>query len=366
MAGRAARQVRHRRRARAAVTAARLDRGLLLERVALRATTRYVVVSTDFIKSDAPPRRVRRALPRARDRRRGPHAPSPTPASAAARHQRYELLRRLAADPSRHLHPRHRDAALRQGGALPQPRRLARPDARRLPADLSGRRASRTAQLLAQPLRPAPPRRHPRLPRRGHPFPTARRRGAPTSSPPSTAPCSTACSPTPARRSPTPTAEPRPPAGALVVGARAAARPRLVARPRPRTTLRTRSDARDASTTAEEADELGRAARARHRPTTKRPKASRRRRPAPTPHDDDDAERPQRSPPAARRSPQRGRRSCAGRRTTPSSSGATDAGARTARRRLQPDRVLPLHPHRRVRRRTPRRRARRPASRSRP
>ena len=68
------------------------------------------------------------ALPRAGHRRRGPHRCRPTaPARTAARTQRYELLRDLAADADRHLVLVTATPHSGKETALPQPPRPARP-----------------------------------------------------------------------------------------------------------------------------------------------------------------------------------------------------------------------------------------------
>ena len=119
-----------------------------------------------------PPRRVRRALPGPGDRRRGPHLRAPAGVGKSSQaHQRYTLLRNLADDPQRHLllltaTPHNGDDGAWQSliGLLDD--RLGD-----LPADLSGRDREDDRKLLAQVHDPAPARRHPRVPRRGHPVP---------------------------------------------------------------------------------------------------------------------------------------------------------------------------------------------------
>ena len=119
-------------------TAARLERGLPRRPVALRAVPDHVIVSTDFIKSDRRRDDFVRACPELVIVDEA-HTCAVAAPAARGRHQRHELRpgarRRRRPAP----HPRHRDAALRQGGGVPLAARAARPGASRdLPDDLSG------------------------------------------------------------------------------------------------------------------------------------------------------------------------------------------------------------------------------------
>ena len=85
-----------------ASTATRLERGLPVEQSPSLSIYPFVVVSTDFIKSDRRRDEFQRAWPGLRHRRRGTHA-AHSDRQRGGRHQRHELVAALADNPSRHL-----------------------------------------------------------------------------------------------------------------------------------------------------------------------------------------------------------------------------------------------------------------------
>ena len=140
-------------------------------RVAVRRATPHVIVSTDFIKAERRRDDFVRACPdlvivdEAHTFALG--------ATDRGRHQRHELLQTLASDRAPPPHPRHRNPALRQRGRLPVPARAPRPVSRDLPEDMSGAATSADRRTARPPPRPAPTRRHRRLPGHRHPVPRA-------------------------------------------------------------------------------------------------------------------------------------------------------------------------------------------------
>ena len=123
-----------------------------------------VVVSTDFIKSAARRDEFLRTTAPTWSSSTRPTPPCPTASGrTGSRTQRYDLLRRLAADPDRHLvlvtatpHSGKEEGFRNLLGLL---------DPALADVDLEQRRRPRAARPA---LRAAPPRRHPPLPRRGH------------------------------------------------------------------------------------------------------------------------------------------------------------------------------------------------------
>ena len=219
-----------------------------------------------------------------------------------------------------------------------------------LPDDLSGERNRRAPRTARPTFRPAPPRRHRALPRHRHPVSRARAgRGRPTTSRPSTGGCSTRRSPSRARAIATGRRRQPPPARPLVGRARAAALARLEPGRRGRDAAQPRRQRGDP--TVDEADEIGR-------------------RTVLDQTDDEDAEGMDVAPGAAPR--HRGRRQREQRnpwrrwfralaKEADALAGANDTKLQAAiklvdelrRRRVQPDRLLPLHRDRRLRRRAP-------------
>ena len=170
-------EVPHRRRTGPASTAARLERGLPPRPVAVRRATRYVVVSTDFIKADRRRDDFLRACPELVIVDEA-HTCADRGDGRGGRHQRHQLVNGLAADPDASPDPRHRHAAQRQRGGVPIAARPARPRVRR-PARRPVRRRERASPRAPRPPpRPAPARRHPPLPRGDTPFPEREERGA--------------------------------------------------------------------------------------------------------------------------------------------------------------------------------------------
>ncbi len=266
----------------------------------------------------------------------------------SGRTQRYELVRDLAADPTRHLilvtatpHT-GKDEAFRNllGLLRPEPGHR-RPGADSRPGALwPGTSCSAAARDIRQ------------LPRRGHPVPhgPARPRTCPTRLDPGVPRrCSTTSSPTPAETVRDTTDGELHAAGPLVVRAGPAARAGLLPAGRGADPAHPGRDGRRRLPGGSRRHRPGH--RCSTRPTTRRWRPSTPR-PAPTPTP---TSRPgnAESPPAA---------SIRGAEAV-ELDGKPDREARragqgrqgAAGRRLQPDRVLPVHRHRRVRRRAPRR-----------
>ena len=176
-----------------------LERGLMMNE-SLFDRYPHVIVSTDFIKSD---RRRHEFLLRCPELVIVDEAHNSVAGSGIGqkgRHQRYELLRDLAADQSRHLDPRHRHPALRRRGGLLQPRRPPppRPGHRRPVQRAAAASCSPgTSSSAAAATSAATSTRTPPSPATGSPS------TSPTASPRPTATSSTTSSPTPATRSST-------------------------------------------------------------------------------------------------------------------------------------------------------------------
>ncbi len=106
-------EVRHRRRAGAALAPSRGSNAACCMDESLFDRYPHVVVSTDFIKSDRPPPRVpATTAPSWSSSTRRTPAVADGATGRRARHQRYELLRELAADPAPAPDPGHRHPAL--------------------------------------------------------------------------------------------------------------------------------------------------------------------------------------------------------------------------------------------------------------
>ena len=324
----------------------------------------YVVVSTDFIKSPARRHEFVNHCPELVivDEAHGAVADG-AGGGARARTQRYDLLQGRCRRHHPPPHPGHGHAPLRQGGRLPQPPRPSRPGpCHRRPRRCEGPRAPRP------PFRPAAAGRHPPLPRRGHRLPLRSR--IPGSAVRPVARLRRLLRPRPrlrprtGRRHDESTGPTAPPAGPLVVRARPAAHPRLFAEGCRGHTAHPCLCAAEA-TSIEEADALGRAS-------------------VLDTADDEALEAADATPGAdavGARSGWHARGDIAAAGTAvmnqrrrlldpgPRGRGAgrPEAGPQAGQahrraqgppgRRLRPDRVLPVHRHRRVRRRAPHRAA---------
>ena len=148
-----------------ASTVKSLERGLMLNE-SLFDRYPHVVVSTDFIKSD---RHRHDFLLRCPDLVIVDEAHNSVAGSGIgqrSRHQRYELLRALAEDPTRHLVLATATPHSGDDTAFANLVGLCNPAL--ATADLTTGRRPGTARTT---LRPTPPSRHPALPRRGHTLP---------------------------------------------------------------------------------------------------------------------------------------------------------------------------------------------------
>ncbi len=133
----------------------------------------YVIVSTDFIKSDRRRDDFLRACPELVIVDEA-HTCVWAGDGRGTRHQRHQLVSGLTADPTRHLLLVTATPHSGKEAAFRSLLTLLDPDFANLPDDMSGTANEHHRRQLARSFHPAPPRRHPPLPAGGYAVPRAR------------------------------------------------------------------------------------------------------------------------------------------------------------------------------------------------